>query len=510
MAPVSEDHLRQEIARVQQGNVRHREKLREEGKLFVRDRLALLLDPGTGFEEDWLLARSREPETPADGVVTGVGTVLGRPVCIMANDYTVKAGSWGEKTVQKIVRIQEKAARLQIPLLYLVDAAGGRISEQIRIFPGRYHAGRIFYNEVQLSGVVPQVCILFGPSPAGSAYLPALTDVVIMVEGKASMYVGSPRMVEMAIGEKVDQEALGGARMHCQESGCGDILVGSDEEAIEVAKRYLAYMPSSHRGRVAAIESAEPAPGRPIDAIVPYDQRKYFDMYEVIDRVIDAGSWLELKRLFAREVITGFARIGGRAVGIVANQPKVKGGVLFVDSSDKAARFIWLCNAYNIPLVYLADVSGFMVGSRVERAGIIRHGAKMIFATAQATVPKISVIVRKCYGAGLYAMCGQAYEPDAVLALPQAQIAIMGPEPAINAVHYNRIMELSGEARAEFVRQKREEYQQDIDIYRLASEMLVDDVVLPSTLRAELVKRLAYAETKEQRFPPRRNAIYPV
>ncbi len=507
---MSEERLRQEIARVQQGNLRYRDKLREEGKLFVRDRLKLLLDPGTEFQEDWLLARSREPDTPADGVVTGVGTVLGRPVCIMANDYTVKAGSWGEKTVQKIVRIQERAARLRVPLLYLVDAAGGRISEQIRVFPGRYHAGRIFYNEVQLSGVVPQVCLLFGPSPAGSAYLPALTDVVIMVEGKASMYVGSPRMVEMAIGEKVDAEALGGARMHCEESGCGDILVGSDEEAIEVARRYLAYMPHNWRERVPPVEPVEPKPGRPLDEIVPYDQRKYFDMYEVIDRLIDAGSWLEIKRLFAREVITGFARIGGRAVGIVANQPRVKGGVLFVDSSDKAARFIWLCNAYNIPLVYLADISGFMVGSKVERAGIIRHGAKMIFATAQATVPKISVILRKCYGAGLYAMCGQAYEPDAVLALPQAQIAIMGPEPAVHAVHYHRIMELEGEAREAFVREKRREYQEDIDIYRLASEMLVDDVVPPSRLRAELIKRLAYAESKVHRFPPRRNGVYPV
>jgi acetyl-CoA carboxylase carboxyltransferase component len=442
--------------------------------------------------------------------VTGIGTVLGRPVCVMANDYTVKAGSWGEKTVQKIVRIQEKAARLEIPLVYLVDAAGGRISEQIRIFPGRYHAGRIFYNEVQLSGVVPQVCILFGPSPAGSAYLPALTDVVIMVDGKASMYVGSPRMVEMAIGEKIDQEALGGARMHCEESGCGDVLAGSDEEAIDVARRYLAYMPQSHRGRVEAVAAVEPAPGRPVDEIVPHDQRKWFDMYELIDRLIDAGSWLDVKRLFAREVITGFARLGGRAVGIVANQPKVKGGVLFVDSSDKAARFIWLCNAFNVPLVYLSDVSGFMVGSKVERAGIIRHGAKMIFATSQATVPKVAVVVRKCYGAGLYAMCGQAFEPDAVLALPQAQIAIMGPEPAVNAVYYNRIMELEGADRAEFVRQKREEYQQDIDVYRLASEMLVDDVVEPGRLRAELIKRLAYVESKRQRFPSRRNGVYPV
>ncbi len=499
-----------ERARIEQGHPKYREKLKTEGKLFVRDRLKLLLDPGTEFQEDWFFARSEDPDTPADGVVTGVGKVGGRAVCIMANDYTVKAGSWGEKTVQKIVRIQEKAARLQIPMLYLVDAAGGRISEQIRIFPGRYHAGRIFHNEVQLSGVVPQVCILFGPSPAGSAYLPALTDLVIMVDGKASLYVGSPRMVEMAVGEKTTLEELGGARMHCSVSGCGDVLAASDEEAIELAKRYLTYMPSSYRGRPAAGETVEPKPGRPIEAIVPYDQRKYFDMYEVIDRVIDAGSWFEIKRLFAGEIIVGLARIGGRVVGIVANQPRVKGGVLFVDSSDKAAKFIWLCNAYNVPLVYLADVAGFMVGTKVEREGIIRHGAKMIFATAQATVPKISVIVRKCYGAGLYAMCGQAFEPDAVVALPQGQIAIMGPEPAVNAVYYNKIMELPESERAAYVKERRDEYARDVDTFKLASEMLIDGIVPGSALRQELITRLHYAESKVHEFPPRRNGVLPV
>ncbi len=507
---MSEERYWKERARIEQGHVKYRDKLKEEGKLFVRDRLTLLLDPGTDFEEDWLFARSQEPQTPADGVVTGVGKVGGRTVCVMANDYTVKAGSWGEKTVQKVIRIQEKAMRLQVPLLYLVDAAGARISEQLRVFPGRFQGGRIFYNEVQLSGVLPQICILFGPSPAGAAYLPALTDLVIMVDGKASLYVGSPRMVEMAIGEKVTLDELGGARMHCTVSGCGDLLVTSDEEAIEVAKRYLTYLPQNFRERPAVAEAVEPRRGRSIDEIVPYDQRKYFDMHEVIDRIIDAGSWFEIKRLFAQEVITGLARLGGRVVGIVANQPKVKGGVLFVDSSDKAARFIWLCNAYNIPLLYLADVSGFMVGSKVERAGIIRHGAKMIFATAQATVPKICVVVRKCYGAGLYAMSGPAYEPDAVIALPQAQIAIMGPEPAVNAVYYNKIMELPEAERAEFVRQKREEFQADIDIFKLASEMVVDEIVPGSQLRAELIKRLAYTDTKQAEFPPRRNSVYPV
>jgi acetyl-CoA carboxylase carboxyltransferase component len=499
-----------ERARIEQGHVKYRDKLRAEGKLFVRDRLKLLLDPGSDFEEDWLFARSSESDTPADGVITGVGRVGGRTVCVMANDYTVKAGSWGEKTVLKIVRIQEKAARLQVPMLYLVDAAGGRISEQIKIFPGRFHAGRIFYNEVQLSGVVPQVCILFGPSPAGSAYLPALTDVVIMVDGKASLYVGSPRMVEMAIGEKTTLEDLGGARMHCTVSGCGDVLAESDEGAIEIAKRYLAYMPQSWRQTPGARASVDPKPGRSIDDIVPYDQRKWFDMHEVIDRLVDAGSWLEIKRLFAQEVIVGLARLGGRVIGVVANQPKVKGGVLMVDSSDKAARFIWLCNAFNIPLVYLADVAGFMVGTKVEREGIIRHGAKMVFATSQATVPKICVIVRKCYGAGLYAMCGPAFEPDATLSLPQGQIAIMGPEPAVNAVYYNKIMELPEAERPAYIKARRDEFAQDVDVYKLASEMLVDDIVAGSALRDELIKRFAYAESKVHEFPARRNGVYPV
>jgi acetyl-CoA carboxylase carboxyltransferase component len=507
---LGEERYHRERARIEQGHVKYRDKLKAEGKLFVRDRLKLLLDPGTEFQEDWLFARNVEADTPADGVVTGVGKVGGKTVCIMANDYTVKAGSWGEKTVLKIVRIQEKAARLRVPMLYLVDAAGGRISEQIKIFPGRFHAGRIFYNEVQLSGVVPQVCILFGPSPAGSAYLPALTDLVIMVDGKASLYVGSPRMVEMAIGEKTTLEDLGGARMHCEVSGCGDVLAASDEEAIELAKRYLGYFPGSFAELSPRAAAAEPKPGRSIDEIVPYDQRKWFDMYEVIDRVIDAGSWFEVKKLFAQEVIVGLARIDGRPVGVVANQPKVKGGVLMVDSSDKAARFIWLCNAFNIPLVYLADIAGFMVGSKVEREGIIRHGAKMVFATSQATVPKISVIVRKCYGAGLYAMCGPAFEPDATLALPQGQIAIMGPEPAVNAVYYNKIMELPESERAAYVKAKRDEYAQDVDVYKLASEMLVDDIVPGAALRAELVRRLGYAESKAHEFPARRNGVFPV
>jgi acetyl-CoA carboxylase carboxyltransferase component len=317
-------------------------------------------------------------------------------------------------------------------------------------------------------------------------------------------------MVEMAIGEKSTLEELGGARMHCTVSGCGDVLAESDEDAIALARRYLEFMPASFRARPARVEAVAPRPGRPIEEIVPFDQRKWFDMYELIDRVVDAGSFFEVKRLFAPEIVVGLARLEGRAIGLVANQPKVKGGVLMVDSSDKAARFINLCNAFNIPLVYLADVSGFMVGSKVERAGIIRHGAKMVFATSQATVPKICVVVRKCYGAGLYAMCGPAFEPDAALALPQGQVAIMGPEPAVNAVYYNKIMELPEAERAAYVKARRDEFAEDVDIFKLASEMLVDGIVAGRELRGELARRLTYAESKQHEFPPRRNPIVPV
>ena len=343
----------------------------------------------------------------ADGVVTGMALVGGRRVALMANDPTVKAGSWGPKTVEKILRIQEQALRHDVPMIYLVDSAGARITDQVQMFPGRRGAGRIFYNEVRLSGRVPQVCVLFGPSAAGGAYIPAFCDVVIMREGNASMYLGSPRMAEMVIGEKVTLEEMGGAKMHTSVSGCGHFLVASDEEGIDLARRYLSYFPSNWTEQP---PPAPPAPAGVLASASPTSSRRTRTSRStsrlLIDALIDEGSWLEVQARWAPELVVGYARLDGRVVGIVANQPKVKGGVLFVDSADKAARFIWTCNAFNIPLLFLADVPGFMIGKKVEREGIIRHGAKMISAVSEATVPKISVVVRKCYGAGLYAMAG--------------------------------------------------------------------------------------------------------
>lgn len=504
------DRLQAEVARIAAGGPPHyHDKNREQGKMFVRDRLRRLLDPGS-FVEDGMLARCEDPGMPADAVVTGIGRIDGRTVCVMASDSTVKAGSWGARTVEKIVRIQEQALKFNVPILYLVDSAGGRITDQVEMFPGRRHAGRIFYNQVKMSGRVPQVCALFGPSPAGAAYLPALSDVVIMVEGNASAYLGSPRMAEMVIGEKVDHETMGGARMHCTVSGLGDFLARSEDEAIGIMRRYLSYMPDNWMGVPDAVAPREPAGASPLSAIVPADQNTPFNMYRFIESLVDAESFFEVKKEYAPELITGFARLSGQVIGIVANQPAVKGGVLFVDSADKGARFIWLCNAYNIPLLFLADVPGFMIGSRVERQGIIRHGAKMICAVSEATVPKISVIVRKAYGAGLYAMAGPAFEPDACIALPGAQIAIMGPEAAVNAVYYNKIQELPEEERPAYVAAKRAEYAADIDIFRLASELIVDAVVDPDSLREELTRRFAAAAGKAVSFTERRCPVYPV
>lgn len=493
------------------GPERHREKARQQGKLPVRERLRRLLDADS-LAEEALLANWQEEGLGADGVVTGLGRIDGRPVAVVANDPTVKAGSWGPETVEKIIRVQERALTLQVPLVYLVDSAGARITEQVQMFPGRRGAGRIFHNQVKLSGVVPQVCVLFGPSAAGGAYIPAFCDIVIMRDGNASMYLGSPRMAQMVIGENVSLEDMGGARMHTGVSGCGHLLVKSDEDGIDAARRYLSYLPTSWRQEPPAAAPAEPAaPGARIADLIPADENKPFDIKLLLDALLDADSFFEIHARWAKELVVGFGRLHGRAVGVLANQPKVKGGVLFGDSADKAARFIWACNAFNVPLLFLADVPGFMIGTQVERQGIIRHGAKMISAVSEATVPKISVIVRKAYGAGLYAMAGPAFEPDCCLALPGASIAVMGPQAAINAVYYNQLRAIDDEQqRAAETERLRAEYAADIDILHLASELVVDAVVEPDELRAELIRRFALAAGRSREWPAKHNPVTPV
>jgi acetyl-CoA carboxylase carboxyltransferase component len=506
-----EEKVDRERARIEKGGApKYHAKNAEAGKLFARERIKLLVDEGS-FVEDGAFANALDPELPADGVVTGLAKVHGRPVAIMANDSTIKAGSWGKRTVEKIVRIQEMALKLRCPMYYLVDSAGARITDQVEMFPGRRGAGRIFWLQCQMSGLVPQVCLLFGPSAAGGAYIPAFCDVIVMVEGNASMYLGSPRMAEMVIGEKVTLEEMGGAKMHCSVSGVGDVMVKTEADALAWGRHYLTYFPRNCHELPPMAEAKAPKHGpKTIEQLIPPDQNKFFDMYAVINELVDEGSWLEMKKLWAPEMVTGLCRIEGRVVGIVASQPKMKGGVLFVDSADKAARFVTLCDAFNIPLLYVADVPGFMIGTKVEREGIIRAGAKMVMAVSEATVPKISLVLRKAYGAGLYAFGGPAFDPDVTIALPQAMIAVMGPEAAVNAVFFNKIQEKPEAERAAYVAQLREEYKQDIDIYKLAAEQVVDDIVPSRELRSTIARRLDFYAGKHQPAREKKRSVTPV
>jgi acetyl-CoA carboxylase carboxyltransferase component len=496
--------------RALQGNLaKGGEKLAAQHKLFVRDRIALLVDAGS-FVEDGLLANALATDLPADGVVTGVGTIEGRSVVVVANDPTVKAGSWGARTVEKMVRATEHALAHDLPIFWLVDSAGARITDQVQLFPGRRGAGHIFYNQVKLSGRVPQICCLFGPSAAGGAYIPSFCDIGIMVEGNASMYLGSPRMAEMVIGEQTTLEEMGGARMHATVSGCGDNLASDDEDAIDQARAWFSYFPTTWHDEPPRYLAAPPARAF-ADDVVPAAETAGYDVHDVVEALVDADSFFEIKPLFAPELVCGLGRLDGRPIGIVANNPAVKGGVLFVDSADKAARFVWCCDAFNIPLLFLADVPGFMVGTQVEAAGIIRHGAKMVTAVSEATVAKICVVVRKAYGAGLYAMSGPAFGPEATLALPTAKIAVMGPEAAVNAVYANRIAAIDDPAeQAAFIAEQREIYEADVDLLRLAGELVIDAVVQPGDLRAELIRRYALADGKRREFSDRRHGVPPV
>ena len=479
------------------------------GKLFARERVALLVDEGS-FVEDGLYANVLAGDLPADGVITGTATVDGRPVCVMANDSTVKAGSWGARTVEKIIRIIETAYRLGVPMVWLVDSAGARITDQVDLFPGRRGAGKIFHTQVRASGSIPQVCALFGPSAAGGAYIPAFCDVVDHGRGQR---LDVPRLRPHGRdGHRREDHARGDGRRRGALQGVRRRplpLAKTEQDAIATVQRYLSYFPSNWQQQP---PSVFPSPPKDIDlrALVPVSERQAFDMRRYISGLVDEGSWLEVHALWAKELTVGYGRIDGQVVGVVANNPMFKGGVLFVDTADKAARFVQTCDAFNIPLLFLSDVPGFMVGSVVEKQGIIRHGAKMITAVSEATVPKICVIVRKAYGAGLYAMAGPGFEPDACLALPTAKIAVMGAEAAINAVYANKIAQLPEDEREAFVAQKREEYELDIDVVRLASELVIDGIVEPENLRDELIRRYALLRDKDRSFSRRRHGITPV
>ncbi|HEY8638232.1 MAG TPA: acyl-CoA carboxylase subunit beta [Solirubrobacteraceae bacterium] len=510
---VEELHERREKARLGGGP----EKISQQhgkGALTARERVDLLVDEGT-FTELGVHAgihysvRALEgKEAAADGVVTGYGKVDGRMVAIAAYDFTVMAGSMGMTGEMKVARVRDLALTKRMPMIWLLDSAGARIQEAVgSLFAG---SGHLFREEVVASGVIPQVAALLGPCAAGTAYIPGLADFVPMVKGRGSMALAGPHLVRAAVGEDVTQEELGGSRVHTRKSGVGDLEVADDEECIERIKQYLSFFPS---------HNSEPPPLRetsdPIDRceeelldVLPESNRKPYDMYEVIRRIVDDGEWLDLKPAWAKTVITCLARFGGRPVGIVANQPKQLGGILNNDSADKAARFVNLCNAYGLPLVFLMDVPGFMVGTKVEEAGIIRHGAKMLHAVANATVPKVTVVLRKAYGAGYYVMNGRAYEPDLIVAWPSAEISVMGAEGAVEIV-FRKQVEASDNPE-ETKRELIENYRKIIDVYIPARNAMIDDVIDPRETRPTICRALEMAQHKRVDRPWKRNAVVPV
>jgi acetyl-CoA carboxylase carboxyltransferase component len=486
----------------------------QKGKLTARERIDLLVDAGTFVElgihgRPHFSQRAMEGrEAPADGVVTGWGKVEGRPCAIASYDFTVMAGSMGMTGELKVGRLRDLALTKRMPFIWLLDSAGARIQEAVgSLFAG---SGHLFREEVTMSGCVPLVAALMGPCAAGTAYIPGLADFVPMVSGQGSMALAGPYLVKAVTGEDVTQEELGGARIHCRKSGVGDLEVADDRDCVESIKRYLSYFPSNCEQRPPVRDCSDPVDrlDEELLDIVPESARHPYDMYDVIERIVDDGEYFDIKPKWAKTIITCLARFGGRPVGIVASQPKQLAGILENDSADKAARFINLCDAFNVPLVFLQDVPGFMVGTKVEQEGIIRHGAKMLYAVSRATVPKVTVVIRKAYGAGYYVMCGKAYEPDLVVAWPSAEISVMGAEGAVNII-FRKQIEASDDpekAREELVNNFRE----IIDPYIAAGNAMIDDVIDPRETRPTIARAIEMAETKRIERPWKKHGVMPV
>ncbi len=507
-------------------------KQHSQGKLTVRERLALLFDSNTFVEFGALAvgqfagADMKGRSTPADGVVTGWGLIDGRKVLVIANDFTVIAGSIGEVGERKAERMRELAMVERVPLVWLLDSAGARIQE---IASSRFAmTGRMFYDQVMLSGVVPQVAALMGPCAAGTAYVAALADFVPMVKGTSSMALAGAPLVKAVIGEDITTEDLGGSKVHCEVSGVGDLEVADDRECIATVRKYLSYFPSDSSqqpadvvvkpsgdqasDRLARLMSGDVADENRLPdeilELLPDSPRKFYDMRKLIKYLVDGGDFLEMKPKFGQGLITALARIGSKSVGIVASQPSYKGGVIDVDESDKAARFINLCDAFNIPLVFLQDVPGFMVGSEVEKKGIIRHGAKFLFAVSRASVPKVTVLIRKAYGAGYYVMGGRAFGTDTIVAWPSAEVSLMGAEGAVNIIFRKEI------EKADDPLKKREEYvelyQNKIALEMAAGGAYIDDVIDPRDTRKIIIEALKTSAGKKPFMLPKKHGVEPV
>lgn len=485
-------------------------KQHTQGKLTVRERLDLLADPGS-FLEFGVLADHTPSNldlqgkfTPCDGVVTGTCLIEGRPVAVVAYDFTVVAGSMGEVGERKVERIRKLALENRIPLVWLLDSAGARIQE----IAGAHFAGTggLFFEQVTLSGVVPQVAAVMGPTAAGSSYIAALADYTPMVAGIGSMTLAGPPLVKAAIGEEVTTEELGGSKVHCQISGCADGEFPNDASCIDAVRKYLSFLPSHSYDRPPIrrqIRGLQLPISDEILNLLPNDPRKAYDMKKVIGLIADHGDFFEIKPEFAKNILTGFARIMGHPIGVVANQPSFMGGAIDVDAADKAARFLTICDAFQVPVLFLHDCPGFLVGSRVEKMGIIRHGAKMLHTVASLTVPKFSVVVRKSYGAGYYVMCGKGLNPDLIVGWPAAEISLMGAEGAVNIMMKNKN---DPEGKAETIT----EYKAKIGGMISARLGHIDDLIDPRETRQVLYRALQFTSQKRPQKIRRKRGIIPV
>ena len=486
------------------------------GKLTVRERLELLFDPGT-FLETGLLGhhQSANPQmqgkfTPGDGVVTGIGEIEGRKTCVIAYDFTVMAGSMGMIGEFKAARMRELALRERIPIVWLIDSAGARIQEATGSTFAR--TGELFKEQVIMSGVVPQVAAMMGPGAAGTAYIPGLSDFVPMVKGISSMALGGPHLVKAAVGEDVTEQEMGGSQVHNKISGVADLEVADDQECITAIRTYLSFFPSSNLEKPPIRPVSDPIDRRceELYDIVPANPRQAYDVRRVIKSLVDDGEFFPMKPDWARSLVTGFARFGGRPVGILANQPMFLGGAIDVNASDKAARFVWLCDAFHIPLVFLMDCPGFLVGSAVEKAGIIRHGSKMLYAVSEATVPKVTVVLRKGYGAGYYVMNGRAYEPDLIVGWPTAEISVMGPEGAVNIIGRSILEKIPEEEREAKRTEMIELVRAQIGPYIAAGWSFIDDLIDPADTRLVISRALEHAQNKRMERPWRKHGVLPV
>jgi len=495
------------------------QKQHERGKLTARERLAAFYDEGSSFEvgahgtQMGLAAGGGGDRPAADAVVCMFGKVDGRMVCAAAYDFTVKGGSIGQTGEEKVTRLRAMALHGRWPMVWFIDSGGARID------PGSTHpdslslfaaSGHLFREQVALSGLVPQVAAMVGPGAAGTAYIPGLADYVPMVKGIGSLALAGPALVKAVTGQEIGEQELGGSKVHSEVSGVGDGEFADDASCIAAVKQYLSYFPS-HAGEsppdLAVTDPVDRRDEHLLD-LLPETTRKPYDMYKLIRSIVDHGTILDIKPRFARSIITCLARVGGRSVGVVANQPNYLGGIIDNDSADKAAHFIQVCDAFNVPLVFLQDVPGFMVGSKVEHAGIIRHGAKMLHVMSAATVPKITVIVRKAYGAGYYVMCGRAYEPDLIVAWPGAEISVMGAEGMVGIAGKKLFggVEPAPEMKKAIV----DSIQKNIDVYKVAGWGLVDDVIDPRDTRRAIAWGLELSRHKQVERPNKKRGVIPV